>query len=938
MLDQSLSELAIASCFSSQRLSDQLKQALAKTASIDLLDKKNFHARCREALRLDLDNDNPRRFRWNDIDVALNLVWPSGMLIGTQGDKFPAFDQMLDRLFIADGDHLHYRDGQVQEYVRMATRLDPAILVSWHFAQKTRQANVNTHDLIRWVEAQQAFFAPVPIPSHDYADNHVHVGGVYQTGIALLYGLLDDKTPIVNKRKHETKDAFRSLKNLALGLLWEGDLSSLNLPIEDRVGQGICTRQNAIQTLIQNALGAQSATQAARKLNWDSLAQQNETAAVNNPRWLRQQMARSIATKHMGRAWLWFLIWLWTHYQDPECHPRLRTAIFYLISGLNIVRRDLIMEGQGLSRFVEYYDRPRRDDSSMKEPATIDAANTLFQGSNDVAELKVSPSKLNPRDIGEWLLQLAKATGTPAPHGLKPLAPHELMKYRDMMERWHYCVHFFRSKEFLFSSQKAWEEARKLDRQHNTQAGWHRANLLNDSTYAELSEHEQFKLVPSRWLRGLDVAGDENLTKTEIYAPALRWLREGLSAKAVQEPPSKGLHFSIHCGEDYPHPLSGMRHIDETVRFCEMRSGDRLGHALALGISAKQWIKAQGEILLTVEEHLDNLVWAWHHASHLSDRLPLAKQVLHVFERKILKFVAYIPWLHPSCATIAQENHETKDCLQGDLCASHQNLLSITPDVLFDAWSLRRNCFHQLGEYEDKGRIPTPELRVGVPDIALLTRTNINKSIENQTDPVAIYRHRWRWRKLHHNAKQNTSQGCQRISPMKTVRLRLESDCQCDAQPKLGTHEYKELIEDTHTAQELEFMDALQDWLLDSYDCKGLMIEVNPTSNVSIARMSKHADHPVFRWNPPNENWLKSGKRYNKFGLRRGPMRVCINTDDPGIMPTTLRTEFSLLLEAAMEHGVSRTVAENWLESLRVQGLNTFRKNHQSVWQMKNNS
>ena len=56
------------------------------------------------------------------------------------------------------------------------------------------------------------------------------------------------------------------------------------------------------------------------------------------------------------------------------------------------------------------------------------------------------------------------------------------------------------------------------------------------------------------------------------------------------------------------------------------------------------------------------------------------------------------------------------------------------------------------------------------------------------------------------------------------------------------------------------------------------------------------------------------------------------NTDDPGIMPTTLRTEYALLREAAIDLGISRTVAETWLERLRELGVDQFLRNHQPVF------
>ena len=139
-------------------------------------------------------------------------------------------------------------------------------------------------------------------------------------------------------------------------------------------------------------------------------------------------------------------------------------------------------------------------------------------------------------------------------------------------------------------------------------------------------------------------------------------------------------------------------------------------------------------------------------------------------------------------------------------------------------------------------------------------------------------------------------------------------------------------MQDHGSPAELEFLHALQDYLLDQYDRQGILIEANPTSNVYIARLNGYHEHPIFRWAPPDESVLRPGGEHNRHGLRRGPMRVLVNTDDPGIMPTTLRTEYALLREAAIDLGISRTVAETWLERLRELGVDQFLRNHQPVF------
>jgi hypothetical protein len=157
---------------------------------------------------------------------------------------------------------------------------------------------------------------------------------------------------------------------------------------------------------------------------------------------------------------------------------------------------------------------------------------------------------------------------------------------------------------------------------------------------------------------------------------------------------------------------------------------------------------------------------------------------------------------------------------------------------------------------------------------------------------------------------------------------------QSDRDPQLHCriNEDLRLITIVETSLEVEFMHALQDWLIDHLDRNGIVIETNPTSNVYIGRFTCHAEHPIFRWYPPDEQTLKPGGPNNLYGLRRGPFKLCINTDDPGIMPTTLRTEYALLREAALAHGVSRTQAEEWLERIRQFGLAQFHQKHETLW------
>lgn len=76
---------------------------------------------------------------------------------------------------------------------------------------------------------------------------------------------------------------------------------------------------------------------------------------------------------------------------------------------------------------------------------------------------------------------------------------------------------------------------------------------------------------------------------------------------------------------------------------------------------------------------------------------------------------------------------------------------------------------------------------------------------------------------------------------------------------KLGHKAVEDILEDVDTLAELDFMHALQDCLLTEYDKVGLIIETSPTSNVYIARLNSHTEHPIFRWCRRTNQYWSSG-------------------------------------------------------------------------------
>lgn len=132
---------------------------------------------------------------------------------------------------------------------------------------------------------------------------------------------------------------------------------------------------------------------------------------------------------------------------------------------------------------------------------------------------------------------------------------------------------------------------------------------------------------------GVDAAGEEIYSEPWIYAPVYRALRAPGNVHPVHKTtamPVQELGFTYHVGEDYHHILSGLRHIDEVREHFGYRSGDRIGHGLALLVDIDEWISNNAVVYIPQIEYFENLLWMWslcnQYHSGLAQYLPAIQQ------------------------------------------------------------------------------------------------------------------------------------------------------------------------------------------------------------------------------------------------------------------------------------------------------------------------
>ncbi|MGV6995869.1 hypothetical protein ACUZ9P_08225 [Desulfovibrio sp. QI0430] len=318
---------------------------------------------------------------------------------------------------------------------------------------------------------------------------------------------------------------------------------------------------------------------------------------------------------------------------------------------------------------------------------------------------------------------------------------------------------------------------------------------------------------------GKDAASNEQDTSPEVFAPVFRHLHiAGIT------------RTTFHAGEDFEHILTGIRAVHEAIRFLNMGSGDRIGHATALGLAPEQ---CRIKIFYCKQGlWLDSLVWlTW---------LLEQKPELRAFGGEICSFRQVIERLY--------FNIYGKDCPQ--------------LHVLWKAWELRKYDLRSVTE--DDFEAITPQTR---HERDLLRQ-------EKAECGERLYAEACRELELYHAAGTKKSSDFVRCKD-------------CDRKKKMYG-KWDEVI--TLKPEELPGADlirAVQDAIIREMLQKDIVVEVLPTSNVRISHYEKTEEHHIMRW--------------LNFDDKRPAPQVVLGTDDPGIFSTSLRNEYSLILNKLKE-------------------------------------
>lgn len=474
---------------------------------------------------------------------------------------------------------------------------------------------------------------------------------------------------------------------------------------------------------------------------------------------------------------------------------------------------------------------------------------------------------------------------TPAPERVKwldTLAQDGVLPedWKMMQEKFYYVFHFIKQSDLLTGTQA------------NGSPIAYRQERLRKKLLGQAQRILRFREQnPGQACRvlGIDTASQEIGCRPEVFATVFRLLKDHTMSYIDSTGTRRrlpALRKTYHVGEDFLDIVDGLRAIDEVVRFLNFDFGDRLGHALALGIAVEEWYdKKHRSISLSVQDYLDNLAWLHHALSLFSvpNSYALKEQLVADFEY----------WFR-----IVYRNNMADNSL----------------DQIMR--SARRNCYDQTNE--DKGRYQNHTCHFDIMDYF---RAWTLRGDDPSCYEAGFFRHPIASTSL-------TPYGGCKVNPLFPVQYdnryvaeysllnffyQFDKNVRREGERKIRVEVTKEYIQGVKAVQI-----AMRNWIA----LRGISIETNPTSNVLIGTFRKYEEHPILAFY--NRGLPVSAQEEAECAQ----LQVSINTDNGGTFYTDLENEYALLASSVEnildENGQPRFKKHDiyeWLDSIREMGL-----------------
>lgn len=602
----------------------------------------------------------------------------------------------------------------------------------------------------------------------------------------------------------------------------------------------------------------------------------------------------------IGERWLYYQIF--RDYCHPPQQRKLSIEEYNLFFAYLLIRlqiRNMLVQNNDVIGFDNFQQVERRKAYFLNDPESertlirLAINDTLAKKYINDLEVRVSPdthqirklesivnSKRQNDSVGDFLGKRSPAS--------QLISPSD---QTDLRQRFYYVFHFLKKRDLRLEPDATYERSLQTGRicRHAELR-----RIFMEQAKEIVRFREDFPQLAQRVL-GIDAASRELGCRPEVFGTAFRFLGEhrfsyGGYTEERKELPALGKTY--HVGEDFPDIVNGLRAIDEVISFLDFDCGDRLGHALVLGVDVEEWYEQKHrEISVSIQDRLDDLAWLYHALVHFS--IPN----VGALKERIKRDFEY--WFRIVYRNAINEEHM-------------RNLMQ----------SAKHDCYDRT--HEDHGRYNVHSCHFDIMDYyrAWMLRGDdpscyINGYFKKPFGSSLIYSEEKA--KICTNFPHSFED--RYISEYSILNYLYQFN---DHVRRGGNRKIKVDV----TGEYICAVKAVQIEMRNRIARKGIAIETNPTSNVLIGTFRKYDKHPILAF--CNRGLPVSEEEEDACAQ----LQVSINTDDSGVFYTDLETEYALLARS-----VELITDENdrprfkkcdiytWLDNIRVMGNEqTFRK------------
>lgn len=611
----------------------------------------------------------------------------------------------------------------------------------------------------------------------------------------------------------------------------------------------------------------------------------------------------------IGERWLYYQIF--RDYVQPE-HQRTLTNDDYFLFFLYILIRRWLREKlvqtnenigfdnfQRIERRKSYFLR-MKDREANRVLTRLTINESLRKKSMQELEIRLSPDARLVGELDEYVQSNGQGNSVDrylaALVAKKEIRSLETAPRDSLKNRYYYVFHFLKRRD---PSQEL-DEYEAVD---NLKTGLICRHLAQRQNYMKQAKaiirfREENPELACRVL-GIDSASREIGCRPEVFGSVYRLLGDHqypYGGRLTSQKKLPALGKTYHVAEDFPDIVDGLRAIDEVIHFLDFDCGDRLGHAMALGVNVEEWYQQKYcEVSLSVQDYLDNLAWLYHALNHLD--IPeiggLKERVIQDFDHWFR--IVYQSNVDDADLWIRMERAREYYKLTGEDHEQYKpHSCNFDIRTYYHAWTLRGDdpkCYVD-GFFKKTigGTKYCPEERCKVCQ-------SFPKRFDDRYVPEYsllnyLYQFNYHIRR----------DGAQRI------KIDISSD-------------YIRAVKEVQRIMRQRIARC------------GISIETNPTSNVLIGTFRKYEKHPILTFF--NRGLPVSEEEDNSCAQ----IQVSINTDDSGTFYTDIETEYALLARSVERLSdpqdnlrFTKQDIYTWLDHIRVMGLDqTFRQHDEEL-------